>query len=192
MNCMPILLIGTSLRQRASNSCSRAVNVLRSIRENLARGSRHHAEIAAEQKANFKPYREKSSSKKPGKLLSWTVRVFCLSSRYARKVPVSAHEREALILSGLGEKKVTIPSIDCSWDDFKDVLIAEFPKLSSIGGFEILRCIPNSKELEIISPSISQSPKLLKGVIANGRIFIRPIQKDIELDELLPISQVLY
>ena len=103
---------------------------------------------------------------------------------------MSAHEREALILSGLGEKKVTIPSIDCSWDDFKDVLIAEFPKLSSIGGFEILRCIPNSKELEIMSPSISQSPNLLKGVIANGRIFIRPIQKDIELDELLPISQV--
>ena len=181
--------IGVNLRQRVASSCSRAVNTLRSIRESLAHSSRN-VEVHDEQKSNFAPY-NRQHSKKQSKPQSWTVKVFCLSSKFARKVPVTIYERETLVASGLGEKKVVIPNIDCSWDDFKDVLCMEFPKLKSIGGFEILRCIPNTKDLEVISSTISQSPKLLKGVIANGRIFIRPIQKDLVLDEeLLPSSQV--
>lgn len=71
--------------------------------------------------------------------------------------------------------------------------MASFPVLSGCGGFELLRCVSNSKNLEIIKVSEAQSPSLLKQMIGNARVFIRPIQKDIDLDDndqLSSISQV--
>ena len=39
----------------------------------------------------------------------------------------------------------------------------------------------NSRLLEPLSSSISSSPKLLKSVIGKSRVYIRPIQKDLDL-----------
>ena len=117
--------------------------------------------------------------------------MFCLSSRFAQKVPVSVKEREALVASALGERKVLVPNISCSWEEFKACICKEFPKLSEIGGFEILRCIPNSKTLEKVSTTVSHSPQLLRSVVGNGKVYIRPIQRDIELKrELIGETEV--
>ena len=88
-----------------------------------------------------------------------------------------------MVSAGLGEKKVFIPNINCSWDEFKDALVSGFPKLGNSGGFELLRCIPNTKTLETISLDIAQSPKLLKCVVGSGKVFLRPIQQDLGLDK---------
>ena len=85
--------------------------------------------------------------------------------------------------AGLGEKKIVVPDISCSADGFKEVLVGAFPKLEGCGGFELLRCIPNSKELEPFSIAVSQSPKMLKSVLGAGRVYIRPIQKSLQLEE---------
>ena len=117
----------------------------------------------------------------------------CLPSKDAKRVPGTAAEREILVAAGLREKRVTIPNLNCSWEEFKAEILASFPVLSGCGGFELLRCVPNSKDLEIIKVSVAQSPSLLKQMIGNARVFIRPIQKDINLDDLLAsISQVIF
>lgn len=176
------------VRHTLGQSCNRAVNSLRSIRERLRRRCQW-TDVAAEQKSNFAPYSRKS---KPIKQQSWAVKVVCLSNISACKVPCTVGERETLVAAGLGERKVLIPDIDCSWEEFKSTLISAFPKLKEGGGFDILRCIPNTKDLEIISLAVAQSPKLLKSVVANGRVFVRPIQQNLQLDPIvLSTTQVI-
>ena len=59
--------------------------------------------------------------------------------------------------------------------------MTEFPKLRNGGGFELLRCAASTRQLELIPFSISNSPKLLKPWIGNARIYIRPIQVNLDL-----------
>ena len=111
------------------------------------------------------------------------MKILCLSSKEANRVPCSVAERAALAEAGLGEKKVCIPDIaSCTWEELKGILVPAFPKLDGCGRFDLLRCIPNTKALEPISLTVDQSPKLLKGVVVGGRIFIRPIQQNLSLD----------
>ena len=87
-----------------------------------------------------------------------------------------------MVDAGLGERKVFIPNIRCSDTEFRKILIEAFPKLEGCGGFELMRCIPNSKELTPIPISTAQSPMMLKATIGNGRVFVRPIQKNLSLE----------
>ncbi|MDA8002743.1 MAG: hypothetical protein MPL62_15790 [Alphaproteobacteria bacterium] len=106
----------------------------------------------------------------------------CLNSKDATRVPLTVAEKELLVEAGLGEKKVTIDDMSCSPQDFKAAIVSTFPKLEDCGGFELLRCLPHGlKKLEPISAAVAQYPKLLKSVVGNGRVFIRPIQKDLSL-----------
>ena len=106
----------------------------------------------------------------------------CFSSHNANRVPCTVADRETLVQAGLGEKKISIPDISCSPQEFRNIVVAAFPKLDGCGGFDLLRCIPNTKDLEAISLAVSQSPKLLKSVVGGGKVFIRPIQQDLDLD----------
>lgn len=165
------------------------MEALRSIRDRLGRNIDQQSLVRTEQKSNFASY----CGKKRCRPVSWTVKAFCLSSRFARKVPANISEREPLVAAGLGEKKKVIPDIECTWDEFKKILISVFPKLRDCGGFDLLRCVPNTKDLEVISLAIAHSPKLLKSVVGNGRIFIRPIQQDLKMDEdLMATAEVSY
>ena len=109
--------------------------MIRSVRERISRGHQS-PEVIAEQRTKFAPY--SCQSKTQHKPQSWTLKVFCLSSKNALRVPTTSREREVLVSAGLGEKKVLIPNINCSWDEFKNALVAGFPKLGNGGGFELL------------------------------------------------------
>ena len=65
------------------------------------------------------------------------------------------------------------------------MITTSFPKLSDCGGFELLRCVANSKHLDVIVGNIAQipspSPTLLMTIIGNARVYIRPIQTDLDL-----------
>lgn len=162
-----------------NNSCGRIVRNMRSATESA---------VTREQRMNFAPYKNKRNK-------GWSVKMVCLSSKDAKRIPATAAERELLVAAGLGEKRVYIPNISCSWNEFREEIVANFPILKGCGGFELLRCISNSKELEVIKASVTQSPHLLKQMIGNARVFIRPIQKDLELDdneELTSVSQVSF
>ena len=66
------------------------------------------------------------------------------------------------------EKRVCIPDISCSWEEFKSGLVSAFPKLQGCGGFDLLRCIPNTKNLELISVTVAQSQKVAKACGGTG------------------------
>lgn len=160
--------------------CSSALSVLRSVRQRITPGGK------VEHKRNFAPYSIKNACTKKGnnrkRTSGCSFKMNCLSSPHDVHVPSSASQKELLLEAGLGLKDVYIPDVSCSREEFNDAIISTYPKLKSCGGFELLRCVPNSKQLEEISESVAQSPKLLKAVIANGRVYIRPVQKDLDLD----------
>lgn len=117
---------------------------------------------------------------KMSKHSSWTHKFVCLASTSQERVPSSAN-KEDLLLAGLGEKKVVIPDVDCTIQDFHDVLLEAFPKLKDAGGFELLRCMPNSRDLEEVPSPINLSPRLLRTHMSSARLYLRPIQVDLDL-----------
>ena len=56
-----------------------------------------------------------------------------------------------------------------------------FPKLKDGGGYQLLKGIPNTRDLEVLSVAVHTSPSLLKQRVGNSRTYIRPIQKDLDL-----------
>ena len=107
--------------------------------------------------------------------------LFALTLQMPTSAPCTPSAKEKLLTAGLGEQKTTIPDVSCTKSEFNDAILELFPRLRESGGYELLKCIPNSKHLEIISSRISQSPRLLRSVVGNGRVFIRPIQKSLSL-----------
>lgn len=55
-----------------------------------------------------------------------------------------------------------------------------FPKLLESGGFELMRC-PNSRNLECCVPSALQSPQATQERVGRSKVYIRPIQKDLDV-----------
>jgi len=83
--------------------------------------------------------------------------------------------------AGLGEKSVEL-SMECNHEEFYQLILSTFPKLKNGGGFELLRCAPNSRELLPIGPRVASTPKLLKRRVGNGRVYVRPLQRDLSLE----------
>ena len=121
--------------------------------------------------------------KKP-KPSSWTHKFVCLSGADDEKVPTTQLARETLSLAGLGEKKVQVPDVDCTTEIFHETLMTVFPKLRNCGGFELLRCIPSTRILEVIPSPICHSARLLRSRIGTARVYIRPIQTDLDVEEV--------
>ncbi len=121
-------------------------------------------------------------AKRP-KFCSWAHKFVCLASCCQEKVP-SPIMKEDLLSAGLGEKKITIPDIDCTTSQFHEVLMDSFTKLRSAGGFELLRCIPNTRDLEGIPSPVCHSPRLLRSQMGAARIYVRPIQVDLDMNSL--------
>ena len=95
--------------------------------------------------------------------------------------PHSSH-RVTLKLAGLGEKifKVNVAS---TAQEFRDQLQQEYPKLMDGGGFELLRIMEGGgKGLEDIQmPEAGYTPEYLKAVIHHAKIFVRPLQKNLDV-----------
>ena len=138
-------------------------------------------DVRKEQTSNFAPYSTKPKGKQK-KRQSWSMKLVCLCRQDDDQVPSSASAKEALLQAGLGERSVVLPDIFCTKEEFMQTMIATYPKLKDCGGFEFLRCIPNTKRLEVITPKLAHTPKLLRSIIGTGRVFIRPIQSNLSLE----------
>ena len=89
-----------------------------------------------------------------------------------------------LSFAGLGEKKVVFQK-DGKTSHVYEKLVSEFPSLAQGGGFEILRTTENrSKMLCVLPvPPGGYTVPYLKSVLGQARGFIRPLQKDLSLQE---------
>ena len=142
-----------------------------------------NSSIAAEHRNNFGKRRSTAApryaaKRGKGKATSWTHKFFCLSETDDDTIPM---KKNHLILAGLGEKSLTIPNIDCSPGDFQEFICEEFPKLREGGGIESLKCVQSSRKLEVIPYNVSSSPRVLKAWIGAARVYLRPIQKILDL-----------
>ncbi len=121
------------------------------------------------------------------KRCGWKHRFFCLSMKDEDRLPTTEIQNDDLYKAGLWEKVVEFSSLNMSADEFKEVLYDAFPKLEPAGGFELCRCIPNSRKLELLSSLAHSSPAFLKERVGNSRTYVRPLQKDIEMDQVFTI-----
>ena len=118
--------------QDTRTSCNRALQVVRTIRQRLS-GNRGAYQ---EQQRNFAPYAKtkkgsatSSYAARPKKCSSWSTRFVCLADKDCSQIPSSVSVKEILVEAGLGEKKVTIPDVDCTRNEFHTLLLKTFPKL---------------------------------------------------------------
>ncbi len=89
-----------------------------------------------------------------------------------------------LIEAGLGEKRITFQNVDCSTEEYRQQLLDEFPKLLDAGGFEMMRCSSNRRLLECLAPSAFQSPRATQDRVGPSKVYLRPIQKDLDVNAL--------
>jgi hypothetical protein len=119
-------------------------------------------------------------SKKPK--IAWKHKFVCLGDHLAQKIPTAEWEKALLLEAGLGEQEVEFTELSPTY--FKSKLYSAFPKLEEGGGFHLMKCKPNSRNLEILPMSLHSSPINLKQRVGNARTYIRPIQRDLDLSSL--------
>ena len=79
----------------------------------------------------------------------------CISSPYTSKAP-NSQEKQILYKAGLGMKKIKFFSGDGEQDVYNKWISEDpenggFPKLKGCGGFELLQCTANCRNLEVFN-----------------------------------------
>lgn len=126
-------------------------------------------------------------AKKKEKKRTWTATFVCLADRLAVKVP-SSTEKQILQKAGLGikrikfetdnDEKAVLETITSSEVNSETGQTIGFPKLKESGGFELMNCVANCRDLNTLD--CAWSIKSLKANIGGqSRIYLRPIQKDL-------------
>uniref|UniRef100_A0A1X7V4V6 Uncharacterized protein n=1 Tax=Amphimedon queenslandica TaxID=400682 RepID=A0A1X7V4V6_AMPQE len=108
-------------------------------------------------------------------------------SKAAAKIPTTEKEKDDLLRAGLVEKEVEFFYMEIGAEAFRDLLHDKFPPLRC-GGFEFLKCIPNSRNMEVLSPVTLLSPLALKTIVGTTkRTYIRPLQQDLGLSAIFDL-----
>lgn len=162
----------------------RLERALKSARDTLkkARYKFQNAAIATEQRELFGygPRATKGKGKKKARASPWTKQFYCLAYCDQDHVPVTEGELDDLYHAGLGQKKITVPDMNTITNSrLRSIIIDNFPPLRDAGGFDFLRCIPNTKRLEPFSELAQTNPQVLQERAQKGKVFVRPVQRDL-------------
>ncbi|XP_013417019.1 uncharacterized protein LOC106178413 [Lingula anatina] len=123
------------------------------------------------------PHEELCKSEK-GKTFSKTIIV--LNEPNVDYSPTGEY-RTRLIKNHLWKEKVKLPC-GGSKDDLQEVLLTTFRQLAGIGSIELLKAADGSRtKLEVFSSGFCECDMLK--IVTSGRIYIRPIQRNITLKE---------
>ena len=79
------------------------------------------------------------------------------------------------------KKEIEFSTLEMDANAFREVLYEAYPKLRDGGGFQLCRCIPNSRELEPLSRHVLSSPRLLKERVGQAHTYIAPLQRDLNV-----------
>ena len=140
--------------------------------------SRFGPSTSFQRRASCTPARQRTKKKKTKKDV--TVKFFCLASTTQHNVS-NCEEKQHLLVAGLGEKKVSLPVV-ANANDLTIALKETYPKLQDSGGYELLHTRPSSRELNLIHEGEKgYTIDFLKRFVGQGRVYIRPIQCDLDL-----------
>ena len=116
---------------------------------------------------------------------TWTHTFLFLGRRSDNETP-SPNYRRQLIEAGLGEKKITFEKKGpCSY--FHEKLLENYPRLREAGGYELLQTkFRSTSKLEVVAPKGNSGHNVydLKEMMAAAKVYLRPLQKDLNLEPL--------
>ena len=120
---------------------------------------------------------------------TWKKDCICLSCCDQLSVP-NTEERMKLARMGLGLKELTL-DVDGGPMHIHETIQAMFPQLEAGGGYSLLRLSESSRDLvEIESPEGGLTVPYLKDIVRQAKLYIRPLQCDIQADVKPTIVQV--
>lgn len=71
----------------------------------------------------------------------------------------------------------------CGAEELREEFLVHFPKLAEEGGYELLR-MGDARNLEVIAePTDGYSVEYLKSVVSSAKIYVRPLQRDLDTDQ---------
>lgn len=119
----------------------------------------------------------------------------CLASRFARKGP-NSQDKLTLARAGLSFKKIRLDIyeektvVDKKTSDVKlennPSEILGYPKLKNAGGFELLKCVVNCCDLEVMNcPLSARGIRNVVGGSSQAKIHIWPIQESLSTEPLV-------
>lgn len=109
----------------------------------------------------------------------WTGTFVCLASRNQTTIPIG-EEKMVLLRCGLGSHRVTAHK-----RNFLIVLRKNFLNLKKSGGFELLRCAQNCRNLKVLE--CNWKPESIRQYIGQlTKIYLRSIQNDLETSPSTP------
>ena len=107
------------------------------------------------------------------------------------EVPSNGYKTQ-LSNASLGEKKMTFEK-KSSCNYFHEKLLESYPKLKEGGGYELMRTkFRSTSKLEILQPKGNAGHNVLdlKEMVASARIYVRPLQNDLSLEQIEHASLV--
>ncbi|XP_068731710.1 uncharacterized protein [Montipora capricornis] len=116
---------------------------------------------------------------------TWTHTFICLGRMRDNEVPSNGYKTQ-LSNASLGEKKITFEK-KSSCNHFHEKLLESYPKLKEGGGYELMRTkFRSTSKLEILQPKGNAGHNVLdlKEMVASARIYVRPLQNDLSLEQI--------
>ena len=168
-NLHQLLIPGPDLHTQ----CNEALTNVRSIRQSL-QPIRRRSSVREELLATLR------GTKKKSKKSAWRHKFVCLARTGQTRIPLKESEKDELFSAGLGEKEIEFPRLEATADEFREILYEAFPRLKDGGGYQFLKCVPNSRQLEPLSGLVMSSPILLKQRVGSARTYIRPLQQNLD------------
>ena len=108
--------------------------------------------------------------------------------------PPSATEKQTLHKAGLGVKKIKLQLDDDETSVYGKLISGEkddagdvkgFPQLCKAGGFEMLHCLPNCRDVTPLKSSWA-ARELRCNLGGQSKIYLRPIQRNLSTESLTP------
>lgn len=119
-------------------SADKAINALNRMRAGMRADnalSRKQAREEVSRVFNKRARIDKGSENKP----AWRHKFVCLAYIDQDKMPLTDFDKEELYRAGLGEREIFFESLNISQQQFRDLLMKEFPRLKDGGGFQLLK-----------------------------------------------------
>lgn len=127
----------------------------------------------------------KKKSKRPAP--TCTLKFLCMAKCDSVKPPLTVMERTQLVNAGLGDCSIQFDRSQSTLQCHERI-IQTFPKLGTVG-YELL-LYQRGKDCGFYHVAPPHTPKRLKDACGNSKIYIRPLQKDIELEEIAVEEEV--
>ena len=156
-----------------------------SSHEQRASEHRRVFNYTARRASTFVPVAQQSRAsriKGKNKVHNCTLKFYCLGNVNDDKPPPTVARKATLCNCGLGPGTVTV-TVDVQNGSLHECLIEKFPPLSSAGGYELLLFQRGGEQQGFHKLPTPYTPARVKEIAGQAQIYIRPLQKNIELLE---------